>query len=141
MKKQIFWEDVSPGDIIPALTECPTPRQLVMWAGAAGEFSEMHYDKDFAISRGFPGVIVFGMLTNSYLTKMLMNWAGESGAIKKFKTTNRKFILVDKTIVCRGCVKEKFEECGKYNVRCDFEAESEGEICVVGEAVLTLPTR
>ena len=48
MVEQIYYEDVKVDTELPTLVKHPTPRQLVMWAGAAGDLFEIHYDKDFA---------------------------------------------------------------------------------------------
>ncbi len=96
MAKQITYEDVVVGQPLPTLIKHPTPRQLVMWAGASGEFSEMHYDKDFALKMGFPGIIVHGMLMASFLVQVLTDWIGEWGTLRKIKTSNRQFVLVDR---------------------------------------------
>jgi acyl dehydratase len=142
MAEQLFYEDVAVNQSLPTLTKHPTPRQLVMWAGASGEFSEMHYDKDFALSRGFPGLIVHGMLMTSFLAQLLTDWMGEWGTLKKIKTSNRQFVLVNQDIVCTGTVSKKYIQAGESFVECELWAENEaGEKCVVATALITLPER
>ena len=139
---QIYFEDVSIGDSLSDLYKHPTPRQLVMWAGASGEFSEMHYDKDFALKMGFPGIIVHGMLMASFLAQLITNWMGEWGILKRIKTSNRQFVLVNQDIFCKGKVKNKYEKEGENLVECEIWVENNlGERCVVGEAIVSLPTR
>jgi len=48
MAKQTYWEDVEAGSEVPALEKNPTTQQLVKYAGASGDFYQIHYDKDFA---------------------------------------------------------------------------------------------
>ena len=62
MAEQVFYEDVEVGSEIPCLVKHPTPRQLVKWAGASGDYYEIHYDKDFAQANGLPGIIVHGFV-------------------------------------------------------------------------------
>lgn len=138
--KQIYYEDVRVGDPLPALLKHPTPRQLVMWACAAGEFSEMHYDREFAQSKGFPGIIVHGMLMASFLGQLVTDWMGDWGTLKKIRTSNRQFILVDEDIICRGSITEKYIEDGEPLVELELWAENEkGEKCVLGTAQVMLP--
>jgi acyl dehydratase len=142
MVKQITYEEVVVGQPLPTLIKHPTPRQLVMWAGASGEFSEMHYDKDFALKMGFPGIIVHGMLMTSFLIQVLTDWIGEWGALKKIKTSNRQFVLVDRDIICKGTVTHKYVRGDEHCVECDLSAEnSENEKCVTATAVVVLPER
>lgn len=140
MAKQIVYEEVVVGQPLPTLIKHPTPRQLVMWAGASGEFSEMHYDKEFALSKGFPGLIVHGMLMTSFLAQVMTDWMGEWGTLKKIKTTNRQFVLVDQDILCKGTVSNKYLQGAEHCVECELWTENKaGEKCVTATAVLTLP--
>lgn len=142
MAGRIYYEDVAVGDSLPTLVKHPTPRQLVMWAGASGEFSEMHYDKDFALQKGFPGIVVHGMLTACFLTQLLTDWMGDGGTLQTIKTRNEQFILVNQDILCKGSVANKYVKDQKHSVECELWAEnSEGQRCVSARAVVTLPTR
>ena len=142
MTQQIFYDNVVVGESLPTLIKHPTPRQLVMWAGVAGEFSEMHYDKEFALSRGFPGIIAHGMLITSFLAQMMTDWMGEWGTLKKIKTANRQFVLVDQDIVCKGKIVNKYIQGNEYLVECELWAESSsGEKFVTATALITLPDR
>jgi acyl dehydratase len=47
MPDQVFWDDVSEGTEIPPLVKHPTTQQLVKYAGASGDYYQIHYDKDF----------------------------------------------------------------------------------------------
>jgi len=142
MTKQISFEEVVVGQSLPTLIKHPTPRQLVMWAGASGEFSEMHYDKDFALSKGFPGIIVHGMLMTSFLAQLITDWMGEWGTLKRIKTTNRQFVLVDQDIICKGEVSNKYVQGSEHYVECELWAGNKaGEKCVTATALLTLLER
>ncbi len=142
MAGQIYYEDVAVGDTLPTLIKHPTPRQLVMWAGASGEFSEMHYDKDFALLKGFPGIVVHGMLTTSFLAQVVTHWMGEGGALKRIRTKNEQFILVNEDIICKGSVSQKSVEKNDHLVECELRAENgRGERCVTATIIVTLPSR
>jgi len=60
MAKQTYWEDLEAGSEVPALEKNPTTQQLVKYAGASGDFYQIHYDKDFALNNNLPGVILHG---------------------------------------------------------------------------------
>ncbi len=42
MADQIYWEDVSDGMDMPPLVKNPTTQQLVMYAGASGDYYQIH---------------------------------------------------------------------------------------------------
>jgi acyl dehydratase len=140
MNKQITYEEVVVGEPLPTLVKQPTPRQLVMWAGASQEFSEMHYDTEFALSMGFPGRIVHGMLMASFLGQVITDWMGELGTLKRIKTQNRQFVLVNERITCKGTVTRKYVKDGECCVECELSAENDkGEKCVTATVLVTLP--
>ena len=50
MSEQIFFDDVEVGAEIGPLEKHPTTQQLVKYAGASGDFYQIHYDKDFPLA-------------------------------------------------------------------------------------------
>jgi len=60
---QVYFDDVKEGQDIPTLEKTPTNRTLVQWAGASGDFFELHYDKEFAKTMGYPNVLVHADLS------------------------------------------------------------------------------
>ena len=142
MTKQIYFEDVKIGQALPVLKKHPTTRQLVQWAGAAEEFYELHYDKDFAISKGFPGVIVHGQLMASFLSQVATDWIGDEGTLKKFKVNYLAIVYPGTDLFGKGKVTGKSVENGENMVTCELWMEKEsGEKILVGEAIAILPKR
>ena len=83
MKKQLYYEDIAVGSEIPPLVKKPTTDQLLRWGEVSGDNNPIHFDKDFARSRGLPGVIVQGQLAFSFLGQLLSDWTGEQGVLQK----------------------------------------------------------
>ncbi len=133
--KNFDYNNISAGDLIPALTRCPTPKQLVMWADASGDNFEMHYNESYAREKGFPGIIVQGKLVAFFLTQMISRWVNNSGRLKKFKVSNHKVLLPSQDILCRGMVKEKYKKDGEKIIKLEIWAENcKQEKCVTGFA-------
>src|SRR6185312_16513864 len=80
---------VSAGDELPALVKHPTTRQLVQYAGAQGDFYEIHYDQDYARGVGLPGVILHGLLKAAFLGQLVTDWLGDRGTLKSFEVSYR----------------------------------------------------
>ena len=80
---------VAVGDELPDLVKHPTSRQLVQYAGAQGDFYEIHYDQAFARSVGLPGVILHGLLKAAFLGQLVTDWAGDDGRLKTFEVSYR----------------------------------------------------
>ncbi len=129
------------GELTP-LVKQPTSRQLVMWAGASGDYNPIHYDKDFAQSRGLPGIVVHGQLVGCFLGQMVTDWAGEQGRLKQLTLTYRRMTFPGEALACKGTVTKKYIEDDQHFVVCSLWAENpNGEKTVTGTAVVTLPAR
>ncbi|MBK6764513.1 MAG: dehydratase [Micrococcales bacterium] len=57
---------------------------LVMYAGASGDFNPIHWSESFAKAVGLPDVIAHGMYTQAQLSRLLVEWAGDPGRILSF---------------------------------------------------------
>ncbi len=140
MSAQPYLNDVAVGAEIPPLTKRPTTRQLAMYAGASGDFYEIHYDKDFANAQGLPGVILHGALKSAFLGQLMTDWAGPEGRLLSLSVRYREMDVPGDALACRGVVKEKDEAAG--TARCEIWIENgAGVRTTTGEAVVALPTR
>ncbi len=139
---QIYFEDVAVDAEIPTLVKNPTTKQLVMWAGASGDYNPVHYDKDYAQARGLQGVIVQGALVGSFLGQLMTDWIGEQGMLRKLTCNYKGMNFPGETITCKGAVTKKYDENGLHLVECNISAENpKGEKTVTGKAIVALPSR
>jgi acyl dehydratase len=142
MTETVYYEDIEEGSEVPALVKYPTTMQLVKYAGASGDFYQIHYDKDFALANGLPGVIVHGWLALSFLGQMITDWLGSEGTLVKLDGSYRGMNLVHEDIFCYGRVKRKYIEDDRHYARVEIWAENpQGEKTVTGSAVVILPSR
>ena len=142
MAEQVYYEDVMEGSEIPSLAKEPTTRQLVKWAGTSGDYYQIHYDKDFAQSRGLPGVIVHGQLVAGFLGQLMTDWIGEQGSLRKLTCSYRGMNFPGEAITCRGKITRKYIEDGEHYIECNVWAESaRGEKTVTGKAIVVIPAR
>jgi hydroxyacyl-ACP dehydratase HTD2-like protein with hotdog domain len=95
---------VKVGDEIPELVKHPTTRQLVKYAGAQGDFYEIHYDQDYARSVALPGVILHGLLKAAFLGQLVTDWLGDRGTLKTFEVSYRGIDQPGRPYRCRGRV-------------------------------------
>lgn len=136
---QVYYEDVNVGDEIPKLVKNCSTQQLVMWAAGSGDFYQIHYDKDFALGNGLPGLIVHGALKHAFLGQMLHDWLGDGGRIKKYGCQYRGMDFPNQDITCRGVITAKGE--GGV-VELDIWTENpNGDKTSPGKATVILPSR
>lgn len=142
MSQQLYYEDIAVGSEITPLVKQPTTRQLVMWAGASGDYNPIHYDKDFAQSRGLPGVIVHGQLVCSFLGQLMSDWMGEQGSLRKLTCSYKGMNYPGETITVKGKVIKKYVEDREHRVECNIWVENpKGEKTTSGIAIVIMPAR
>jgi len=142
MVKQLYFEDIEVGTDVPPLEKMSTTQQLVKYAGASGDFYQIHYDKDFALANGLPGVILHGALKNAFLAQLITDWIGEAGVLKKLACQYRGMDMAGETVTCKGKVTNKYQKDGFCYVECEIWTENpRGEKTTPGFAVVVLPSR
>ena len=101
-----------------------TRDSLVRYAGASGDFNQIHYRDDVAEAVGLPGVLAHGMLTMGAAVQVAVDWAGNSGAIVDYQVRFTKPVVVDPIKGAVLVVTGKVGEIDAENniVRVDLEA-------------------
>ena len=72
-----------PGDTFSIRRGPITTTQLVMYAGASGDFNRIHYDHPFAVEKGLGGVIAHGMLTMAFAASCAVEAFGPANRISR----------------------------------------------------------
>ena len=86
--------DLAVGDSIPPLTYHVTRKQLVQYAGAAGDFNAIHWNERVAVEVGLPDVIAHGMFTMASAARIVTNWAGDPGLVKQIEVRFTRPVIV-----------------------------------------------
>jgi acyl dehydratase len=84
MAATVGYDDVEVGTQLPAQTFQVTRANLVMYAGASGDFNIIHWNERVAKSVGLPDVIAHGMFTMAEAGRVVTDWAGDPGAIVEY---------------------------------------------------------
>lgn len=127
--------NVKAGDELPDLVKHPTTRQLVQYAGAQGDFYEIHYDQSYAQSVGLPGVILHGLLKAAFLGQLVTDWLGERGTLKTFEVSYRGVDVPGHPYRCRGRVTRVEGDDVELEV---WGEDDSGKRTTVGTAVVAL---
>jgi acyl dehydratase len=112
-----------------------TRDSLVRYAGASGDFNQIHYRDDVAAAVGLPGVLAHGMLTMGAAVQVAVDWAGNAGAVVDYQVRFTKPVVVDPVDGAVLVVTGKVGEIDAENkvVRIDLEAVF-NETKVLGKA-------
>lgn len=140
-QQQLYFEDVKEGQEIE-LKVNPSTQQLVHWAAGSGDFYQIHYDQDFAKSTGLQGIIVHGALKHAFLGRMLWEWAGYQGKIKRWGVSYRGMDMPGQEMTCKGKVTATRREGGENLVEIEVWTENpQGQRTTPGTATVALPSR
>lgn len=72
------------GDVVAQRSVKVERVNLVMYAGAGGDFNPIHWNEPFAKAVGLPDVIAHGMYTQAQLGRLLTDWVGDPRRILSF---------------------------------------------------------
>jgi acyl dehydratase len=84
MSASVAWSDVEVGTELPSLSVSLQRVNLVMYAGASGDFNPIHWNQRFAQAVGLPDVIAHGMLTMASAGRVVTDWVGDPGAVVEY---------------------------------------------------------
>ena len=143
MKAPLYFEDVVVGQDIPnQITEPLTTRSVVLWAAAVRDFYEIHYDKDFAVNMGMPAIISHGPHKCALLSRLVLEWIGETGRLHKLFCSHKSSNFPGETLIGKGKVKDKYSKDGKNYIECELWIENQdGKIAAPGSAIVSLPSK
>jgi acyl dehydratase len=108
--------------------------EIVMYAGASGDFNPLHHDELFAQEQGYPSVFAHGMLTMGRTAKLLTDTVGD-GNLVRYGGRFTSQVWPGDTLTARATVTALRAEGDEAFV--DFEvstANQDGKVVFSGEA-------
>ena len=141
MADTLYFDEVKEGDTGPEVRHELTRTDLVMYAGASGDFNPMHTDEVKAKESGLPSVFGHGMFSAGLLATAVTDFVGV-GNVRNYKVRFVKQTWPGETLISRTTITAKRSEDGRNLVELECELANEnGEVKVAGEATAELPSR
>ncbi|MBT2231597.1 MaoC family dehydratase [Nonomuraea sp. NEAU-A123] len=115
MTATVQYDEIEVGHEIPATDYGVRRLNLVMYAGASGDFNQIHWNERFAKAVGLPDVIAHGMYTMAQGGRFVTDWVGDPGAVVDFGVRFSSMVVVPDddegaTITVSGVVEEKLPD-------------------------------
>src|SRR3954451_21020598 len=132
---KLRYDDVNVGDRAPAVSHKLTRTDLVMYAGASGDFNPMHTDEVAAKEAGLPSVFGHGMFSAGLLATAVTNYVGV-GNLTSYRVRFTKQTWPGETLSTTVAVTEK-RPGNEIVLECALVNEN-GEAKIQGEAVAVL---
>jgi acyl dehydratase len=116
-------------------THTATLRTLVQYAGASGDFYEMHYDLRFAQERGHPELSVHGLLKAAWLGRLVDEWFRGRGRLESFEVSYRGMDFREQPVTCGAEVVRHDGTTVELDL---WTRNRSGETTTTGSAVVSL---
>jgi acyl dehydratase len=124
----VSYDEVEVGTVVPEQRFPIQRANLIMYAGASGDFNPIHWNERFATSVGLPDVIAHGMLTMAEAARVVTDWTGDPAALVDYGVRFTRPVVVPADegaeLVVGGTVTEKLDG---NRVVVELQARSAGE--------------
>ena len=102
-----------------------------------GDFNPLHTDEKYAKENGFDSVVVYGMLTASFLSTLAgMYTPGKRSLIHTVKSDMIKPVYIGQRLICEGIVVEKGETFKTLKVNYTIKTVQDGNKVVRGSMMV-----
>ena len=135
-ERKLRYDDVQVGDTAPAIDHELTRTDLVMYAGASGDFNPMHHDEVAAQAAGLPSVFGHGMFSAGLLATAITNYVG-IGNLASYRMRFTKQTWPGEVLSSNVAVIEK-RPGNEIVLECVL-VNQDGEAKLQAEAVAVLP--
>jgi acyl dehydratase len=119
-----------PGDTFSIRRGPIMTTQLVMYAGASGDFNRIHYDHPFAVQKGLGGVIAHGMLTMAFAASCAVEAFGQASRISNIEARFTSPVRVGDVVEATAIVVERSAADGA--IEATLTAEVDGRVVLRG---------
>ncbi len=112
-----------------------TRTQIVMYAGAGGDYNPLHSDDKFTKEvAGYPGVFAHGMLTMGMTGRIITDWVGD-GRITMYEVQFRVQVWPGDTLTAKATVSNIYKDGDQDMADFDIETTNQkGEPVLIGKA-------
>jgi acyl dehydratase len=110
----VAYDDVEIGTEVPRQSFGVQRGNLIMYAGASGDFNVIHWNERLAKAVGLPDVIAHGMFTMAEAARVVTDWVGDPGALIEYGVRFSSPVVVPDDdrgaeIVVGGAVTDKLD--------------------------------
>jgi len=142
-RKQLYWDEVEVGQEVPTSYSLKLDMtRFCKQVSGTQDYYQVHHDREFAKSQGVPDIFVNTGFLTACLGRVITDWIGPEGWLKRFKIEMRKMALLGDTLTVKGKVTDKYEKEGEHVVEADVWCETDTQgITTPCKATILLPRR
>lgn len=135
-ERNVDFADLTTGNAGPEISHSLTRTDLVMYAGASGDFNPMHHDEIAAQQAGLPSVFGHGMFTAGLLATAVTNYVG-IGNLTSYRVRFTKQTWPGEVLTTSVTVRETRAD-NEVVLDCSV-VNQDGETKIQGVAIAVLP--
>ena len=105
--EQTWYDDVRVGDRIDGYDLQLTHTKMAEQVSGSQDFYAVHHDPEFAREAGHESIFYNTGFTQAALCRVLTDWAGPQGWLRKFRFEMRRMLVPDDTVHARAKVVAK----------------------------------
>lgn len=94
------------GASVPPLVRSIDLTDMVAYAGATWDWHKLHYDSDYASTRGLPAPVVDGQYFGALLVQMMQEWLGPTWRPASMSMRFAAPVFAGDVVRCEGTVRE-----------------------------------
>jgi acyl dehydratase len=137
-----YWDDVADGEGLAGYVLELTMTRMVLQVSGTQDFYPVHHDPAFARAGGHRDIFLNTGFIRAALCRLLTDWIGEAGVVKKLGFQMRRPHFLGDTITIRGRVGRRWldGERGAVDLEVWIENPRDG-VATPGTATVYLPRR
>ena len=113
-----------------SFTVTVTDEMMESFRKLTGDINPLHNDKDYAISKGHPDRVVYGMLTGSMLSTLAgVYLPGKRSLIQEVKIKFAKPVYVGDELTVEGVVEEKHDSYSLIMIKVTIRNQKGDKVC------------
>ena len=106
-----------------------TEEMLESFKGITGDINPLHNDEEFAVSKGHPGRVAFGMLTASFLSTLAGVYIpGERSLIQQVETKFSSPVYIGDELTVKGEIVELIESVQRLELKVTITNQNDKKV-------------
>lgn len=142
MANNVYFEDVSIGDEVPAFERKTDFMNWNRYAAVNDEFVFLHMDDEVGKAAGQGAAFGMGNLRWAYVLNALRNWIGDDARVRELSMQFRAINHKNDVLTTVATVKQKRVEDGEHLVDLEINVRNQdGVMTAPGHATVVIPAR
>lgn len=142
MANNVYFEDVSIGDEVPAFERKTDFMNWNRYAAVNDEFVFLHMDDEVGKAAGQGAAFGMGNLRWAYVLNALRNWIGDEARVRELSMQFRAINHKNDVLTTVATVRQKRVEDGEHLIDLEINVRNQdGVMTAPGQATVVVPAR